>query len=163
MAAKCTRIVWSSTRSHVPRLTLTYLCVWVAVQHSSSACDRQDSYVARDMASQVIGKVSGSCYEWSLYVRGYVEYKKVWTPTLGEMLQLKVEPMNPRDQFAVAVIYLDGMVVGHIPKHASRAVSFFLKKAGNDESTWQQHYRGVGLGVEIPCKYQVLRTSSLRR
>ena len=47
------------------------------------------------------------------------------------MLQLKVEPTNPHDQFAVAVIKPDGTVVGHIPKHVSRAVLFFLKKAGS--------------------------------
>ena len=62
------------------------------------------SYVARDITSQVIGEGSGPCYEWSSYIRGYHEYKEVWTPTLGEMLQLKIEPTNPSDQFAVAVI-----------------------------------------------------------
>ena len=47
------------------------------------------------------------------------------------MQQLKVEPTNPHDQFAVAVIKAGGMVVGHILKHVSRAVSFFVKKAGS--------------------------------
>ena len=69
------------------------------------------------MASQVVGKGSRFCYEWLSYVRGYHEYKEGLTPSLGEMLQLKVEPTNPHDQFAVAVIKLDGTVVGHIPKH----------------------------------------------
>ena len=81
----------------------------------------------------------------------------MWTPTLGEMLQLKVEPTNPHDHFAVAVIKPDGTVVGHIPKHVSRAVSFFLKKAGSAgfcEVTGSSVNRGVGLGVEILCKYK---------
>ena len=34
-----------------------------------------------------------------------------------DILQLKVEPTNPLDQFATAVIKPDGMVVGHISKH----------------------------------------------
>ena len=50
------------------------------------------------------------------YVRGYHEYKEGWTPSLGEMLELKVEPTNLHDQFATAVIKPDGMVVGYIPK-----------------------------------------------
>ena len=54
-----------------------------------------------------------------------MDYKR-----LGEMLKLKVEPTNPRDQFATAVIKPDGTVVIHIPKHASKAVLFFLRKAG---------------------------------
>ena len=33
------------------------------------------------------------------------------------MLELKVEPTNPHDQFAMAVIKPDGTVVGHISKH----------------------------------------------
>ena len=36
------------------------------------------------------------------------------------MLELKVEPTNPHDQFATAVIKPNGLVVGHIPKHASK-------------------------------------------
>ena len=73
------------------------------------------------------------------------------------MLQLKVEPKNPHDQFATAVIKPDGTVVGHIPKHASRAVSFLLKKAGSAgfcEVTGSSVNRGFGLGLEIPCKYK---------
>ena len=37
------------------------------------------------------------------------------------MLELKVEPTNPHDQFATTVIKPDGTVVGHIPKQASKA------------------------------------------
>ena len=46
---------------------------------------------------------------------------------------MKVEPTNPRDQFATAVIKPDGTVVGHIPKHTSKAVLFSLKKVGSAE------------------------------
>ena len=47
------------------------------------------------------------------------------------MLELKVERTNPHDQFATAVIKPDGTVVGHIPKHASKAALFSLRKAGS--------------------------------
>ena len=84
------------------------------------------------------------------------EYKEVWSTTLGEMLRLQVEPTNPQDQFAVAVVK-DGLVVSHIPKHVNIAVSFFLKKAGSAgfcEVTGSTINRGVGLGLEIPCQYK---------
>ena len=83
------------------------------------------------MANQVVGEKSGFCYRWPLYIRGYHEYKEGWTPSLGEMLELKVEPTNVHDQFATAVIKLDGTVVGHIAMHASKVVLFFLRKAGS--------------------------------
>ena len=31
-------------------------------------------------------------------------YQAVWTPTIGEMLLLKVEPTNPYDDFAVSIV-----------------------------------------------------------
>ena len=52
------------------------------------------------MASKVVEE--GSSYEWSSYVRGYHDYQAVWTPTIGEMLLLKVEPTNPYDDFDVS-------------------------------------------------------------
>ena len=106
------------------------------------------------MASQIDG---GSCHEWSSYVRGYHEYKDIWSPFVGEMLRLTVEHTNPHDSFAVAV-EKDGTAVGHIPKNISRIVSFFLKKDGNVgfcEVTGTKVNRGAGLGLEIPCVYRL--------
>jgi len=77
------------------------------------------------MASEVVEE--GSCYEWSSYIRGYHDYQAVWTPTIGEMLLLKVEPTNPYDDFAVSIVK-DGAVVGHVPKYVSRVICFFLKR-----------------------------------
>ena len=56
------------------------------------------------MANQVVGEGFGFCYGWSFYVRGYHEYKEGWTPSLGEMLELKMERTNPHDRFATAVL-----------------------------------------------------------
>ena len=129
----------------------------MAVQHGLSTRDHLAIYVARHMANQVVGEGYGFCYGWSSYIRGYHEYKEGWTPSLGEMLELKVEPMNAHDQFDTAVIKPDGTVVGHIPKHASKGVSFFLRKAesaGFCEVTGSSINSGVGLGLEIPCNYK---------
>ena len=106
------------------------------------------------MASEVVEE--GSCYEWSSYIRGYHDYQAVWTPTIGEMLLLKVEPTNPYDDFAVSIVK-DGAVVGHVPKYVSRVICFFLKRVesvGFCEVTSSRVNRGVGLGLEIPCTYK---------
>ena len=73
------------------------------------------------------------------------------------MLELKVEPTNAHDQFAMAVIKSDGTVVSHIHKYASKAVLFFLKKAGSTgfcEVTGSSINCGIGLGLEILCNYK---------
>ena len=128
----------------------------MVVQHGLSARDRLTIYVATHMANQVVGEGSEFCYGWSSYVRGYHEYKEGWTPSLGEILELKVEPTNAHDQFAKAVIKPDGTVVGHIHKHASIAVLFFLVKAGSAgfcgvHVTGSSINRGVGLELENQC------------
>ena len=68
-------------------------------------------------------------------------------------------------QFVTTVIKPDRTVVGHIPKLASKAVLFFLRKAGSVgfcEVTGRSVNCGVGLGLEILCNYiQVLRASGL--
>lgn len=37
------------------------------------------------------------------YVKGYHEYKSIWTPKIGEKLQTKREPENLVDKYAVCV------------------------------------------------------------
>ena len=96
--------------------------------------------------------VEASCYEWSSYIRGYHDFQSVCTPSLGEMLQLKVEPTNPYDDFAVSIVK-EGVVVGHIPLYVSRVVCFFLKRVGSVGFCFQVN-QGVGLGLEIPCTYK---------
>ena len=80
----------------------------------------------------------------------------MWTPSLGGILQLKVEPTNPYDDFAVSIVK-EGVVVGHVPLYVSGVVCFFLKRVGSIgfcEVTGSQVNRGVGLGLEIPCTYK---------
>ena len=129
--------------------------ILMQVQHGLSAHDRLAIYVARHITNQVVEEGSGFCYGWSSYVRGYHEYKERWTPSLGEMLELKVEPMNAHDQFVTAVIKPDGTVVGHIYKYASKAV--LLWKAGSAgfcEVNSSSVNLGVGLGLKTQCNYK---------
>ena len=43
-------------------------------------------------------------------VRGYHDYKRVWTPVLDEMLSTEIEKGNPHDKYAVVRI-LDGLLL----------------------------------------------------
>lgn len=77
------------------------------------------------MASQ---PVAGSdVLEWSSFVRGHHIYCEDWTPTIGEILTLKVEPDNSHYEYAVAVMK-NSMVVGHVPRPVSRVVPLFAKR-----------------------------------
>ena len=71
------------------------------------------------------------------------------------MLLLKVEPTNPYDDFAVSVVK-DGAMVGHVPKYVSRVICFFLKRVGSVgfcKVAGSRVNRGIGLGLEISCKF----------
>ena len=95
------------------------------MQHGLSVHDRLAIYVATDMANHRVYNIyeQTNASRWRRlrillsYVRGYHEYKEGCTPSLGEMLELKVELTNPHDQFAMAAIKPDGKVVWHISKH----------------------------------------------
>ena len=49
-----------------------------------------------------------------LFVKGYHEYKSIWTPTIGEILSTKGEPGNLVDKYAVC-LKKENQVVGHLP------------------------------------------------
>ena len=93
--------------------------------------------------------------EVSSYVRGYHIYKNVWEPTEGEVLELRGEPSNPKDRFAIAVCHGDE-VVGHVPFNLVPTLSRFLQRECNSGSariTGPRVNRGGGFGLEVPCVY----------
>ena len=44
-----------------------------------------------------------TCLELETYIKGHHVYKEVWTPELGEQLNVRIEPDNRVDKFAVCV------------------------------------------------------------
>ena len=52
-------------------------------------------------------------YEKESVVRGHHVYKAIWTPVIGEELEVKTDEDNNHDQHAVAVVR-DGLVNGHM-------------------------------------------------
>ena len=57
-------------------------------------------------------------YEKESIVRGHHVYKAIWTPVIGEELEVRTEDDNEHDQHAVAVVK-DGVVIGHMPRLAA--------------------------------------------
>ena len=89
-------------------------------------------------------------------VRGLHAYH--WEPAVGETLQLKREPDNHRDKHAVAVVKVDGAIVGHLPYNLAPIVSPFLVRdfnKGTAEITGNRVNRGAGYGIEAPCIYRL--------
>ena len=92
-------------------------------------------------------------------VRGHHVYKEAWRPVIGQLLPVFSEPNNRHDRRAVA-IYLDGVVVGHVPREISKVFWFFLKHNGKImcEITGR---RKCGNGLEVPCAYKLKGSSSM--
>ena len=106
------------------------------------------------MAADYSG-IAFSSLEILLYVRGHHIYKNVWEPTEGEVLQLRREPSNPKDWFAVAV-YCEDNVVGHVPFSLAPTLSRFLQRECNSAAAriaGSRLNRGGGFGLEVPCVY----------
>ena len=82
-------------------------------------------------------------------MRGNHIYKRVWTPMLGEKLQIEIEEDNRNDARAVAVQKRE-MVVGHLPRETAKVVWYFLRRGG---SGWCEitGRRKKGIGLEVPC------------
>uniref|UniRef100_A0A1X7TWR3 HIRAN domain-containing protein n=1 Tax=Amphimedon queenslandica TaxID=400682 RepID=A0A1X7TWR3_AMPQE len=91
------------------------------------------------------------------FVRGYHAYQDFWTPQIGEILELRREPENIKDNLAVAVVKSDA-VVGHVPYNLAPTLSHFLNRGGNTgtaEITGSKLNRGGGYGLEVPCIYRL--------
>ena len=47
---------------------------------------------------------------------GYHVYKPIWIPYTGELLLVRKEPANTRDERAVVIVTRERTVVGHVPQ-----------------------------------------------
>ena len=76
--------------------------------------------------------VSVSHFSYASFIRGFHDYKDLWTPEPGEVLEVEAEPSNPYDPMATAV-KKNGQVVGHVPRSFARYTHFFLLRQGNQQ------------------------------
>ncbi len=91
---------------------------------------------------------------WTLssVIRGHHISKAVWTPTVGEVLDVAHESGNMYDRCAVAVHKPGIGVIGHAPRECSRAFWRFLQQGGSITCTVNGG-RQFGKGLEVPCSY----------
>ncbi len=59
-----------------------------------------------------------SAFELNSVVWGHHIYKELWTPIIGDSLDVQYEPSNPYDPRAVPV--LRNGIVGHVPREVRR-------------------------------------------
>ena len=95
-------------------------------------------------------------------VRGYHQYRTIWSPVFNEVLPARPEQHNPHDCYAIAVTKhfpgtLAESVVGHLPREISR-LTYFLIMHGARASckVMDVHYRrspliqgGLEISVEV--------------
>ncbi len=88
-------------------------------------------------------------------VCGHHVYKRIWTPTVGEQLQLRPGD-NESDPRAVAVLK-HGVIVGHLPRKTARTVWLFLKQGGKSFRTFNFAFRFLRAGNKLAiCNYQTI-------
>ena len=93
-----------------------------------------------------------STFEFDSVIRGHQASKHLWTPVVEETLDVQLEPSNPYDSSAVAVLK-DGAVIGHVPREVRRHFNQFLQSGGSVTCEVIGH-RKYGKGLEVPCVYR---------
>ena len=97
-------------------------------------------------------------------LRGYHEYRSIWTPILHEVLPAKQEAGSPYNRFAIACTkklpsHLTESVVGHLPKEVSR-YTYYIIVHGTKVTAMVVHinHRRLPLvqgGLEISIQFTV--------
>ena len=86
------------------------------------------------------------------------DYKNLWAPEIGQVLQCEMQSENPLDKYAVAV-KLNDVVVGHLPLGRSgrfaKTIFYFLRADSENKCNariiGKPFNRGTKKGVEVPC------------
>ncbi len=99
-----------------------------------------------------MASATDSVYEFESVIRGHHVYKGLWTPVVGESLDVLREPSNPYDSRAVSV-ERDGGVIGHVPREIRKAFFSFLVHGGTITCE-VIGCRRYGKGLEVPCLYK---------
>ena len=97
-------------------------------------------------------------FETDSFVKGYHEYKNIWTPKIGETLSTEREPVNLVDKYAVCVKKYNE-IVGHLQlgKDAkfAKTVFYFLRTDAYGSCDVLINGKPVNLGdgdgMQVPC------------
>lgn len=102
-------------------------------------------------------------FEIDTYIKGHHVYKDIWTPEIGESLDVQLEPNNPVDKYAVC-IRKSGNVVGHLKKGVTgrfaKTIFYFLKSDPYSKARTitlgPRCNLGDGEGLQVPCKLKLV-------
>ena len=90
---------------------------------------------------------------WKSVIHSHHVYKDIWTPFVGEILNVQQEVHNAEDHFAVAVVKNE-MIIGHVPREVSHLFWYFIEQDGTITCDITGH-RKHGIGLEVPCAYNL--------
>ena len=118
---------------------------------------RKDGFDKAD-ASKEIQIVVTTNFEIDSFVKGYHEYKNIWTPKIGETLSIEREPGNLVDKYAVCV-NKNNEIVGHLPlgKDGKFAKTVFYFLRADEFGSCDVLIKGKpanfgdGDGMQVPC------------
>ena len=79
---------------------------------------------------RMVAMESSCSWSTSSVVRGHHVYKNVWTPSIGERLQLRRQDDNNYDDHAMSVMKAE-TIVGHVPREMSRTFWHFIMHGGS--------------------------------
>ena len=97
-------------------------------------------------------------FEIDSFVKGYHEYKNIWTPKIGELLSTEREPGNLVDKYAVCV-KKNNEIVGHLQlgKDGKFAKTMFYFLRADEYGSCDVSIKGKpvnlggGDGMQNPC------------
>ena len=84
-------------------------------------------------------------------IHGHHIYKSVWSPILGEIVDVDREHGNLHDHYTVCPLK-GGSIVGHAPRELAKYFRFFLAH-GETITCEVSGSRKHGEGLEVPCTY----------
>ena len=118
-----------------------------------------DSTDSTGMATHRERTDSLSSFEMDSYIKGYHEYREIWTPAMEQALKAVPEPKNVVDKYVVCVM-LGDKIVGHLKKgrtgRFAKTVFYFLRADEKGSCTAIVKGKAVNLGMAKACKYHAL-------
>ena len=96
-------------------------------------------------------------------IKGFPVYKEIWNPVKGEDLDIRMEPKNPTDKYAVCIEKNEN-VLEHLPREKygrfSKTIFFFLRADENGSCKVRINKSKAinrGDGMEIECTLEFIR------
>ena len=97
------------------------------------------------------------------HIKGHHVYKDIWTPKQGEYLDVRCEPENLVDKYAVCVKNGNETIVGHLKKgktgRFAKTIFYFLRSHPEAKCTAKVTGKrcnlGDGEGLQVPCSLHI--------